>query len=89
MSKIIQYWKTHAVEQGFDNSEISKVVLCGGESSLPGLVDYFAYELKKSVEIGNPWCNITSFEDYVPEIEKKESLKYVTSLGLAMRSIII
>lgn len=85
--KIIQYWSTHSVNQVFNNREISKIILCGGDAILPGIADYFAYELKKPVEIGNPWCNITSFDKYVPKIKKEESLKYVTALGLAMRSI--
>lgn len=84
--RILDYWQTHAKEQGFKNKEVGKIVLCGGDSNMTGLTGYLAYELKKVVTFGNPWLNIASFDDYVPEIEHRESLMYVTALGLALRS---
>ncbi|MFC1756852.1 type IV pilus assembly protein PilM [Patescibacteria group bacterium] len=85
--QIKNYWQTHAEEQGFKNKEIGKIVLCGGDSNMVGLTDYLSYELETVVEVGNPWINITSFEKYVPEIERRESLKYATAIGLALRSL--
>lgn len=87
MRRIMDYWVFHAEEQGFKNREIDKIILCGGDSNLLGFVDYLSYELKKNVELGNAWLNVTSFEDYIPEIERRESMMYVTALGLALRSI--
>jgi type IV pilus assembly protein PilM len=84
--RIVTFWQTHTKEQGFKNKEISQIILCGGDSNMIGLTDYLAYELKIPVEIGNPWLNITDFEDHVPEIERNKSLMYVTALGLALRS---
>lgn len=84
--RILDYWRAHTAEQGFRNEEIEEIVLCGGDSNMPGLVDYFAYELKKTVKLGNPWLNIASFDDYIPEMNHNKSLKYVTAIGLALRS---
>lgn len=84
--RILEYWETHSEEQFFKNKEVHKIILCGGDSNMIGLVDYLTYELKKPVEMGNPWLNIVSLDDYVPEIEKRQSLIYVTSIGLALRA---
>ena len=83
--KYISYWNSR-VEKG-NHETISKVLLCGGDSNLFGIVDYLSYELKLPVEIGSPWVNILSFEDRIPEMDLRESLFYTTAIGLALRSI--
>ena len=84
--RILDYWQTHGEEQSSKNKKIEKIILCGGDSSIPGLTEYFSYYLKTSVELGNPWVNINSFENYAPEMERAASLRYATALGLAIRS---
>ena len=86
-ARIMNYWVSHAEEQGFKNKEIDKIILCGGDSNLSGLTDYLSYELKKNVELGNAWMNVASFDDYIPEIECRESMMYATAIGLALRAI--
>lgn len=66
---------------------ISRVLLCGGNASIPGLAEYLTSDMGLPVAIANPWTNIASFDDYIPPIPKKESLKYCTALGLALRSV--
>lgn len=68
-------------------NRVSKILLGGGDSNLIGLPEYLSYELKLPVELGNPWVNIISFKEHIPEIELRESLIYATALGLALRSI--
>lgn len=85
--RIMDYWVFHAEEQGFKNREIDKIILCGGDSSLLGFIDYLSCELKKNVEFGNTWLNVASFDDYIPEIERRESMMYVTAVGLSLRAI--
>ncbi|MDD5032918.1 MAG: type IV pilus assembly protein PilM [Candidatus Pacebacteria bacterium] len=84
--RVLSYWQTHASDQGFENIDIEKILLCGGDANMPGLTDYFSHELKRTVENGNPWINITSLKEYVPEMERRESLLYATALGLSLRS---
>ena len=52
---------------------------------MAGLPEFLSYELKMKVELGNPWVNAVSFEDYIPEIERRDSLAYSTVIGLALR----
>ena len=85
-ARILKYWNQYAEQQSFKYKEVTKIILCGGDANMAGLTDYFAYELKKPVEIGNPWKNITTFKDYVPEMNRRESLMYATAIGLALRS---
>lgn len=79
IKKHIAYWNSR-------REKIEKIILCGGDSNLPGFTEYLAYELKIPVELCNPWANIVSFEEYIPGIALKDSLMYATALGLALRS---
>ena len=83
-AKQAAYWVSHN-EDDKKTDKIAKIFLCGGESTLAGLPEFLSYELKIKVELGNPWVNIVSFEDYIPEIERRDSLAYSTVVGLALR----
>jgi len=77
------YWNNvHKEEQ----EHIDRILLCGGNASIPGLAGYFASGVDSVVMIGNPWVNVTSFEDYIPDIPAHEALKYTTAIGLALRN---
>ena len=83
-AKQAAYWLSHS-EDNQKTDKISKIILCGGESTLAGLPEFLSYELKIKAELGNPWVNAASFEDYIPEIERKDSLAYSTVIGLALK----
>ena len=83
----LSYWKSHAPGGEGTNKEIENIILCGGDSNLKGLSEYLAAELGAVVQLGNPWINVASFEDYVPEIELRESQIYATAIGLALRGL--
>ncbi len=86
-AKQAAYWTSH--NKGDKKKEkISKIILCGGESTLAGLPEFLSYELKIKTELGNPWVNADFFEDYVPEIEMLDSLAYSTVIGLALKQTI-
>jgi len=86
IKKHIDYWKSHRDEHNNPHRDIEKIILCGGDANLIGLPEYLSRELCLSVEMGNTWINLTDFEDYIPEIEFKDSLMYATAIGLALRS---
>jgi len=67
--------------------KIEKIILTGGTSALPGLPAYLANSAKLTVEIGNPWVNITYPAD-MQQTLASISLNYATSLGLALRNFI-
>lgn len=84
----IIYWNSHAEHLGVSGQkEIEGVILVGGDANLLGLIEYLSFEIKLPVSIANPWVNIASFEDYVPEIKKNESLIYANVIGLALGAI--
>ncbi|NOY35478.1 MAG: type IV pilus assembly protein PilM [bacterium] len=94
LSRHMSYWDSQLNERGesappaeIKGKKIAKILLCGGDSNLSGFSEYLSYELKTPVELSNPWINITSFSEHIPEIELRESLIYTTALGLALRSV--
>ncbi|MDI6591778.1 MAG: type IV pilus assembly protein PilM [Patescibacteria group bacterium] len=84
------YYQTHAKHEHLppDGREVKKILLCGGGANLQGLAGFLSLELKIPVELGNPWINILpeSLKE-VPQLPFKESLRYTTALGLALRGI--
>lgn len=90
IKKYIDYYQSHADHEHLSsgNKGIKKVLLCGGGAVLAGLADFLSIELKLPVELGNPWINILPDPlREIPELTYKESLKYTTVLGLALRGI--
>jgi len=79
------YWHTHKDEEGKNNPPIKKIILCGGDSNLIGLSDYFSVSMKSRVEMANVWINIVNTENYVPDINFKQALSFAAALGLALR----
>ena len=79
------YWNTHEDESGLKNSPIKKILLCGGNSSIIGLVDYFAISLKVEVEVANVWVNICKSKEKIPVISSKKALSFSTVIGLALK----
>ena len=78
------YWHTHKDEEGKDRPPIKKVILCGGDSNLTGLSEYFSVSMKTNVEMANVWINITETEKYIPEMDFNLSLAFAAALGLAL-----
>lgn len=81
------YWETHK-DDGEAKDKISGIIICGGQSSLPGLVDYLESNIGLSVTIGNPWTNVLEKNTTVPSIDFNNSLRYATATGLALRNLI-
>jgi type IV pilus assembly protein PilM len=77
------YWHTHK-EENEDHPPIKKIILCGGDSNLIGLLEYFSVSTKNTVEMANVWINIVNTSKYIPEIKFEESLTYAAALGLAL-----
>jgi len=85
-NKHYTYIKTHKNITGKGENNVKRIVVCGGEANVPGFANYLAATLKTDIEIANPWTNVNSLTDYVPEIPSNHALRYVTALGLAQRS---
>ena len=66
-------------------SNIEKIILTGGTSALPNLPLYLANSTQLTVEIGNPWVNI-SYPADLQQTLASISLNYSTALGLSLRN---
>jgi len=85
--KQIAYWISHH-EDNQKDAKITKIILCGGESTLSGLPEFLSGEMKIRVELGNPWVNIISFDEDVPSMDRRDSLAYSTAIGLAIKHLL-
>lgn len=88
--KYINYYHTHSndVPKEMGGGEIKKILLCGGGSNLKGLSEKIFSKIKIPTELANPWINILPKEiKKTPNLSYKDSLGYVTALGLALRGI--
>lgn len=85
IDKHYRYWQTRVDEKGNRASPIDKIILCGGNSNLKGLPEYLSGALKIPVERANVWINAFSFDDFIPKMNRFQSLSYATAIGLALR----
>jgi len=79
------YWHTHKDQYGIKRPKIEKIILCGGDANLIGLPEYLSSGLHTPVELANVMANVNSFERYIPQIDFNKSLRYATSIGLALK----
>lgn len=74
------------VESSKTQSDIEKIILCGGGANLKGIVPYLTKRLNREIAIGDPWINV-NFGKNLPAINKESSAHYSTAIGLAMGSL--
>lgn len=78
--KYISYWQTHSEHR----ESPAKLFLSGGEANLLGLNAYLQQELGIAAEFANPWVNVSFPERYLPELERKDAIRFTTSVGLSL-----
>lgn len=81
------YWDTRRNDRGERVTPVGKVILVGGSANLRGLSEYIAGRIHAPTVISNVWQHVAPFKDYIPPIEKRESLQYATAIGLALRGL--
>lgn len=86
MNRHYIYWQNMKSNHEVSDN-ISKVLFCGGQSTLPGLTEYISVNLGAPVEIGNPWASIMNISRELPPLDRNTSLRYPTAIGLALRGI--
>jgi type IV pilus assembly protein PilM len=87
VTRHFHYWDTRRNDEGQRVTPVGKVILVGGSSNLKGLPDYIAGRVQATAERGDVWCNVASYDDYIPPIDRRHSLQYATSIGLALRGL--
>lgn len=85
IGKHYMYWRSHKDDAGTDHLPIEKILLCGGQASMPGLAEYLASDLGVVVEAAQPWVNVQSPNVALPPLSVREALRYTTAIGLALR----
>lgn len=81
------YWDTRRNDKGERVTPVGKVILVGGSANLRGLSEYIAGRVHAPTIIGNVWSHVAPFSDYIPPIDRRESLQYATAVGLALRGL--
>jgi type IV pilus assembly protein PilM len=76
-------FRTFYSEKG---KEVEKVFLTGGSAWLPGLKEYIFVELKKEIQVLNPFVNI-SYQPTLKEALEKRGPFYAVPVGLALKGI--
>ena len=83
IKKIFLYW--HTLKHNFNNPKrkIKKIIVCG-EGFNDNILSQISTVNQTPVIPGNVWTNAFDINTNVPEISFKDSLKYATSIGLAL-----
>jgi len=81
------YWDTRRNEKGERMTPVGRVVLVGGSANLNGLSDYIAGRVQAPTTVANIWQYVCNFDEYIPPLDRRESLQYATAAGLALRSL--
>lgn len=68
----------------------SRILYCGGVSTMPGLLSYSAENLNLEVELANPFTNLEFSPKILPQKEKLINLGplYTVAVGLALKEIV-
>ncbi len=83
----LDLYKSHPVTPtGKGTGTVEKIILTGGSSLLPGLVEYISKQLDMRVILGDPWGTI----EYPPDLKPVLAAlgpKFSVAIGLAMREL--
>lgn len=85
INKLLVYWFTNKHNPEVDE-KIANVLLTGPFSTADGLVDFLERSLRINVDVANVWQNCFDLNEHVPQMAHKESVRYGTAIGLALRN---
>ena len=69
-----------------EKKEVEKIILTGGSSLIPGLLEYFIEKTGEEVEIVDPFSNIV-YPPILKETLKEIGPRYSVAVGLALRGM--
>lgn len=85
INRHVHFWAGHSYGGG--GSAVEKILLCGGNATVPGMKEYLRSDLGIEVEIPNVWRNVFDLDEFVPSIRHGDSMGFATSVGLALKSL--
>lgn len=80
VAKYIAFWQTHRLQP-------ASIYLTGGIAHMEGLPEYLAYELRIPVSRAALAENLFVLDEYIPPINRHDTLLWAIALGLAARNI--
>lgn len=86
LNKMLIFWFTSRKDL-VQHKKIETALITGEYSTSEGLKDFLERKLKIDVEFANVWSNCFSLDEYIPEINKKDSLNYPVAIGLAIKGV--
>jgi len=66
------------------DTQVDRIILCGRDSMIVGLDKYLSLNLNIPVEVANIWVNNFKLDNYIPEINKTDSLDQAVVNGLSL-----
>lgn len=85
ISKHYQYWNEQHKGMRHERGGIEKIIMCGGDAVIPGIIEFLTADVGVSVTLGNPWINVFSLEEYIPPLHLNDAQRYTPAIGLALR----
>lgn len=85
IKRLFLYWHTLKQNINKPKKKIKQIIICG-DGFNDEIVAYLAANNHVPVVLGNVWTNVFDINKTVPVIPFKDSLKYATSIGLALHS---
>ncbi|MFP4539829.1 MAG: type IV pilus biogenesis protein PilM [Candidatus Paceibacterota bacterium] len=82
LDRVRSYWQSHGSK---NTGAPQTVILCGEMENHSSEKDIIASGLDMEVNIANVWENVTSFDDYIPDIPFSKSLEFGGAVGLALK----
>jgi len=86
MEKLFIFWTTRKGDNIKQSEHIAHVKLVGDHPDMERLKVFLSAGLVVPAEIGNVWTNAFSFERHIPEISKRDSVRFAAAVGLALSS---
>lgn len=77
---------THDSHQSLPRTEVKRIVLIGGQSTLAGLPAFLESRLNMPVVVGDPWKKYLS-ADELPPVPFNQLASLATAIGLALRNL--
>lgn len=84
INRSLVYWRTHRNLSNTGDGDVEKIILCGKDVEIVGFNEYLSLTMKIPVEAVSVWENAFSLDDYVPRINRIDSLDYAAAVGLAL-----
>jgi type IV pilus assembly protein PilM len=88
IKNVIRFFEEHSDS----HHVIDTIVLCGGSSRVPGVIDYISTRINLgsgksilSVTQGDAWSNMINSTKQAMPMEREKALGYSTAIGLALR----